>query len=240
MKRLVIVVVLILFAAGVRARESYPANSAAVAAGYTPFEAFHHIMAPAWHQAWLKKNYEALLAAGPKFAEAFVAIEQLKPQLKSEVRRRSFVEQRQLLGKLVVKYAKACEQGDSAVVYQLMPDLHDAFEATAATLLPVSFPEFEGLVITLDIIVGTHLPGNNVKGLVGSTETLLAKMENLIVAPLPTELEAAEDEITPRLEMMRHLVLHMLEALYQNDIKEYIIYATELRVQTDEFIAMYL
>ena len=239
MKRLVIVVVFILIAAGARAQEGCPADRAA-AAGFASFETFHHIMGPAWHQAWPKKDYEALLAAGPKFADAFVAIEQLKPQLKSEVRRRSFVEQRQLLGKLVVKYAKACEQGDSAVVYQLMPDLHDAFEATAATLLPVSFPEFEGLVITLDIIVGTHLPGNNVKGLVGSTETLLAKMENLIVAPLPTELEAAENEIKPRLEMMRHLVLHMLEALYQNDIKEYIIYATELRVQTDEFIAMYL
>ena len=88
--------------------------------------------------------------------------------------------------------------------------------------------------------MGTHLPGNNVEGLDGSTETLLAKMENLIVAPLPTELQAAETEIKPKLEMMRHLVLHMLEALYQSDIREYIIYATELRVQTDEFAALYL
>ena len=239
MKRSVIVVVFILIAAGARAHEDCPADRAATA-GFAPFETFHHIMAPAWHQAWPKKDYEALLAAGPKFVEAFVAIEQLKPHLKSEVRRQSFVEQRQLFGKLIIKYAEACEQADSVLVYQLMPDLHDAFEATAATLLPVSFPEFEGLVITLDIIVGTHLPGNNVKGLVGSTETLLTKMENLIVAPLPTEFEAAEDEIKPKLEMMRHLVLHMLEALYQNNIKEYIIYATELRVQTDEFIALYL
>ncbi len=239
MKRLVIVVVFILFAAGARAQEDCPANRAATA-GFAPFETFHHVMAPAWHQAWPKKDYEALLAAGPKFVEAFVAIEQLKPQLKSEVRRQSFVEQRQLLGKLVVKYAEACEQGDSALVYLLMPDLHDAFEATAATLLPLSFPEFAGLVITLDIIVGTHLPGNNVEGLVGSTETLLIKMENLIVTPLPTELVAAENKIKPKLEMMRHLALHMLEALYQSNIKEYIIYATELRVQTDEFEALYL
>ncbi len=239
MKRLVVVAVLILFPAGVRAQEGCPADRAATA-GFAPFETFHHIMAPAWHQAWPKKDYEALLAAGPKFAEAFVEIEQLKPKLKSEARLQAFHEARQLFAEMVSKFAEACKQGDSAFVYQLMPDLHDAFEATAATLLPASFPEFEGLVITLDIIVGTHLPGNNVEGLVGSTETLLAKMENLIVAPLPSGLEAAEDEIKPKLEMARHLVLHMLEALYQNDIKEYIIYATELRVQTDEFLALYL
>lgn len=238
MKRLVIVTIFVLFAVGARAQEGYPADSAATA-GFVPFETFHHIMAPAWHQAWPKKDYEALLAAGPRFAEAFVAIEQLKPQFTTETQQQAFIKHRKRFAELVEQYAEACQRADSALVYRLMPDLHDAFEATAATLLPVSFPEFEGLVITLDIIVGTHLPDNNVEGLVGSTETLLAKMENLIVAPLPTELEAAEDQIKPKLEMMRHLVLHMLEALYQSNIKEYIIYATELKTQTNEFESLY-
>jgi hypothetical protein len=53
-------------------------------------------------------------------------------------------------------------------------------------------------------------------------------------------LKEQEAEILPRLEMLRQLALHMLQSLYQNDINEYIIYATELKTQSDEFAALYL
>ena len=121
MKRLVIVVVFILFAAGARAQEGYRADSAA-AAGYTPFEAFHHIMAPAWHQAWPKKDYEALLAAGPKFAEAFVAIEQLKPKFKTEARQQAFIKHRKRFAELVKQYAEAGEHAPKKID-RLRPDV---------------------------------------------------------------------------------------------------------------------
>jgi len=239
MKRVVIAVGLLLCSLGARAEESCPADRAADA-GVAAFGAFHHIMAPAWHQAWPNKDYDALLAVGPKFTEAFAAIDKLDPKMKTPARRRTFETERRRFGEFVARYAEACDNGDTALVYKLMPDLHNAFESTAATLLPISFPEFEGLTVTLDLIIQSHFPENNVKGLVGSTETLLAKMETLIGAELPPDLQESKAEIQPKLEMMRQLVLHMLESLYKNNLKEYAIYATELKTQCDEFAALYI
>lgn len=239
MTKTILLSLLILLAPYASAQEGCPADQAAVA-GYVSFEHFHHVMAPAWHTAWPAKDYAALIAAGPEFAEQFAAIEQINPSRVSVVRRPAFIEQRRQFAELVEQYADACRQSDSGLVYELMPDLHNAFEATAATLLPVSYPEFEGLMVTLDLIVQTHLPSRNKVGLVGSTETLRMKMEHLITAPLPEVLIENEDRIRLTLETLRHLVLHMLQAMYQNDIKMYIIYATELKTQSDEFMSVNL
>lgn len=239
MTKTILLSLLILLAPYASAQEGCPADQAA-AAGFVSFEHFHHVMAPAWHTAWPAKDYAALIAAGPKFTERFTAIAQMNPALVPAVRRPAFIQQRQQLAELVKQYADACQQSDSDLVYKLMPDLHSAFEATATTLLPVRFPEFEGLMVTLDLIVQTHLPSRNKVGLVGSTETLRIKMEHLITAPLPDVLTENENRIRSTLEALRHLVLHMLQAMYQDDIKMYIIYATELKTQSDEFISLNL
>ncbi|MDH3889995.1 MAG: hypothetical protein OEV49_02840 [candidate division Zixibacteria bacterium] len=235
MSRKILWCLLMLAAPIASAQEGCSADQAA-ASGYVSFGDFHNIMAPAWHTAWPAKDYAALIAAGPKFTEQFKAIAQMNPEQVSPTRRPSFIEQRQLFAELVEKYANACRQSDSEQVYKLMPDLHTAFEATAATLLPVSYPEFDGLMVTIDLIVQHHLPDRNIEGLVASTETLRTKMEHLIAAELPEALEADEEKLRPALEMLWHLVLHMLQAMYQDDIHEYIIYATELKTQADEFI----
>lgn len=239
MLRTILFAVLVLSAPYAAAQEGCPTDQNATA-GYVSFEHFHHVMAPAWHTAWPARDYVALIAAGPQFTEQFKAIEQLNPELVSPTRRPAFVEQRQQFAELVARYGDACRRSDSGLVYKLMPDLHNAFEATAATLVPVNYPEFEGLMVTIDLIVQTHLPDRNMEGLVGSTETLRTKMEHLVAAPLPETLIENENKIRPTLETLRHLVLHMLQAMYQNDIKEYIIYATELKTQAEEFIAVNL
>ena len=95
-------------------------------------------------------------------------------------------------------------------------------------------------MVTIDSIVQHHLPNRNIEALVASTETLRTKMEHLITAPLPEALTPNEGRIRPTLETLRHLALHMLQAMYQNDIEMYIIYTTELKTQADEFSSMNL
>lgn len=239
MKRTIVFSMLILLAPYASAQEGCPADQAATA-GFVSFEHFHHVMAPAWHTAWPERDFAALLAAGPEFTQLFGAIRQLNPEMVAPVRRSAFIEQRLQFEKLVKQYAAACQHSDSDLVYQLMPDLHNAFEATAATLLPLSYPEFEGFMVTVDLIVQIHLPDRNIEGLVGSTETLRTKMDHLMTSPLPEALANNEEWIRSTLESLRHLVLHMLQAMYQNDIKMYIIYATELKTQSDEFMSLNL
>jgi len=184
MRIFVLVLALSVLTAGLTLGSDEPAGatcpaSRAAEAGFDPFDGFHEVMAPAWHQAWPDSNFAELFAAGPKFQKAFQAVAEMTPRFKSTAREKVFAERRAALGELVQAYAEAAKAEDKDKVYALMPGLHEAFEQAAATLLPVHYPEFEGAVITLNLILETHLPKNNTEGITGSTETLVEKLKAL-------------------------------------------------------------
>ena len=86
-----------------------------------------------------------------------------------------------------------------------MPDVHNAFEQAASALLPVSYPQLEGIIVTIDLIVKKHLPANNTAGIVGSTETLVTKAAALNGKSLPGLLAFDREDIMPTLEHIQQL-----------------------------------
>ncbi len=219
--------------------QTCPADRAAEA-GHNPFGAFHEIMAPTWHQAWPDSNFEALFAAGPKFVEAFKPIAEMKPEFKTKAREQAFTDKRQVFARLVNAYAEAAAAGDKDLVYSIMPDLHDAFEMAAATLLPVDYPQFEGFVITLNLILETHLPKNNTEGIVGSTETLLAKLHALTPETMPVELQDKKDAVAADIAFMHEIVVKMNACCTNNDMATYTDLAKSLDAQVKLFIEKYI
>ena len=217
-----------------------PADRAAKM-GFTAFHDFHKIMAPAWYTAWPDKDYDALLAAGPKFKEAFAGITEMKPTFKTKESYKAFLKARDSFSRIIEMYAAAAKRGDKEGVYNLMPQLHDAFEMTASTLLPVSYPEIEAAVITLNLIMETHLPENNVEGIVGSTETLVARFVVLAdTTTIPDELKERQTEILAEIAAMKKLVLQMKESCDKNDMKHYKEHATELDAKLKGFFEKYI
>jgi hypothetical protein len=217
-----------------------PADQAAQL-GHDPFHTFHKIMAPAWHTAWPEKDYDALLAAGPKFKEAFAGIAKMEPTFKTKDGYKAFLKARDSFSKIVEMYAAAAKRGDKEAVYDLMPQLHDAFEMTASTLLPVSYPEIESVVITLNLIMETHLPKNNMEGIVGSTETLVAKFVVLSdTTTVPDELKEKKKEILAEIAAMKTLALQMKESCDKKDMKQYKEHATELDTKLKGFFEKYI
>ncbi len=223
MKILNYICLVLLFAASAAFanEETCPASRVNGAAG-SPFEAFHEIMAPAWHVAWVEDNYEGLFGAGKEFSERFKHIAILKPAFKLAARRAIFLENRREFAQLVKDYAVACEAHDSSAVHELMPALHNAFEATAATLLPVYYPEFEALVITTNIISETHLPRDDAEGLAGSTETLVRKAALLTAKTLPVELTEFREQILADADKFQETSHKMQAALQKNDRDEFV------------------
>ena len=234
--------ILILFAvaATIAADEATCPASRAADQGFVPFEAFHEVMAPAWHQAWPARDFEALYAAGPEFSRLFKHIAMLKPAFKTSSRRAIFLQRRQEFAQLVKDYQAACLARDSNLVYGLMPPLHEAFEATASALLPVYYPEFDGFVITLNVIMETHLPANNVEGLIGSTETLAMKADGLTRENVPEDLVAVADEVVGWFDRFREKVASMSAALADSDLAVYKQTAGELQILVSEFIAKFI
>ncbi len=220
--------------------EGCPAHRAAKL-GFDAINDFHEIMAPAWHNAWLEKDYNALLAAGPKFKEAFVGIAKLEPTFKIKSCKKEFLKNRDQFAKIVQAYAAAAKKGDQETVYELMPELHDAFEMTAASLLPISYPEMKGVTITLKLIMETHLPKNNMEGIVGSTETLLAKFDVLVdTTTIPSELKEKQSEILTEVAAMKKLALQMKECCDKNDLNKYKKHATNLDTKLKDFFEKYI
>jgi len=217
-----------------------PADRAAEL-GYNPFEAFHKIMAPVWHTAWPDKDYDALLAAGPKFKEAFAGIVKMEPTFKTKGCKKAFLKARDNFSKIIETYATAAEKGDKETVYDLMPKLHDAFEMTASTLLPVSYPEIEAVAATLKLIMETYLPKNNMEGIIGSTDTLLAKFESLTdTTTIPDELQEKKKEILAEIAAMKKLAWQMQECYSKNDMEHYKEHATELDKKLKDFFEKYI
>jgi len=215
-------------------------SSRAAEAGYNPFEEFHAVMAPAWHQAWPDSNFADLFAAGPKFQEAFGKVAEMKPALKSAAREKVFAERRAALGGLVQKYAAAAAAEDKDKVYALMPELHDAFEQAASALLPVHYPEFEGMVVTLNLILETHLPKGNTDGVNGSTETLVEKLKALTPETLPEDLREHEAAIGAEFGAMSELAARMQKCCENRDMETYREHIKTLDGKVKEFIAKYI
>lgn len=222
MKSLTIVLAtLLLLAAGIATEEiGCPADRAAEA-GFEAFGEFHHVMAQTWHVDWPDSNFQALFAAGPEFSKLFKPIAILKPKFKTDTRRDTFLDHRRVFGQVVKDYNAACAKHDSATVYEMMPGLHDAFEAAAGDLLPIPYPELDGIIITTNLISETHLPSKNMDGLVGSTETLLIKAEYLSAETIPTELGEFSDEVMTMHEDVRKLSSLLSKQLASDDIVEY-------------------
>jgi hypothetical protein len=227
-------------AAGEQKGESFCPAQRVAEKGQTVFEEFHQVMAPAWHMAWPKKDFDALFAVAPKFEKKFEAIAELKPELPNERRKAAFTSNRDELGKIVAAYAKAAAEGDQETVYELMPKLHDAFEQTASSLLPVHFPEIESALITTRLILETHLPNNNDEGVTGSTETLVTRVSSLNEEAVPEELHESMDEVTSAFAAMKTVVQDMKKCCDSGDMKEYEVHARNLEEMLQQFVTAYL
>ncbi|MCB2231450.1 hypothetical protein KQH82_12100 [bacterium] len=228
---------LLVWAGGVMAQ--CPGDAAAEQ-GHGAFETFHHVIAPAWHHAYPDEDYDALIAAGPEFKKAFLEIQAMRPEFKSDIKKSHFNECRVDFGEIVDKYAEACAAGDKETVFALMPDLHTAFERTAAALMPVHYKEFEALKVTLGLITDEHLPANNTEGIVGSTETLVTKAASLNEETLPGMLVWSKEDIIQRFQKIQTLAARMKECCDNNDMAGYAEGVTAMKAEVTEFSERYL
>ena len=66
-----------------------------------PSGAFHEVMAPTWHTAYPAKDFDALVAAGPKFDSLFKGIADIQPTMKSAKRKAAFLTHREKFAQMV-------------------------------------------------------------------------------------------------------------------------------------------
>lgn len=208
--------------------------------GFKAFGTFHEVMAPTWHTAYPDKDYDALLAAGPKFDSLFKGIADIQPTMKSVSRKAAFLNHRETFAQMVKAYAAAAKAGLKDSCYVLMPELHEAFEMTASALSPYSYPQLEAAIMTSGIIVEQHIPANNMEGITGSTETLVSKLAALNEETVPAEIKDQASALAKEFQAMNLLAQKMKTSCDQKDMAAYKQQATELNAQLKAAADTYL
>jgi len=220
-------------------KENCPGDQAAEQ-GLNPFGTFHEVIAPAWHQAWPAKDYDALIAAGPKFEEAFQGIAGLSPKFTSEGRQKYFENCRKQLGEIIATYAQAARDGDKEKVYDLLPALHSGFEKTAAATMKIEYKQLDGIAVTMDLIMNKHLPDNNHDGITGSTGTLVTKVDALDEESLPDALTWDKKAVMTDIARLKAIATQMKKCCDSDDMDGYKTHATEFDRKLKAFYETYL
>ena len=221
-------------------QERYCPAHRAAQQGYGAFEEFHRLVASVWHEAWPARDYDALLAAGPHFVKSYGGVEILEPEFKSPTKAKRFEVKRQELKAAIDEYAAAAARGDKEKVYELMPGLHDAFEETAATLLPTEYPQLTGLLTVSETILRHHLPKSNTDGIVGSTETLVLQVGALNQETIPDDLQYFKADLLKQFAALKAKVREAKKCCDVSDMATYKSRLEELHTMVSDMIAQYL
>ncbi|UCC43104.1 MAG: hypothetical protein JSU65_08100 [Candidatus Zixiibacteriota bacterium] len=231
--------ILLLIATSFAGEEECPAAVAA-RAGFSAFHEFHELIAPVWHKAWPEKDFEAMYAAAPKFAAQVGTIIELKPAITNAVRLESFKTSRALLADYVKQYSEAVSEKNQEKVYSILPELHEAFESAAAQLIPIDYPEIQGLMVTVKIIVDRHIPAENSDGIKGSTETLVFKASALTEESIPKRVGDRKKGLLKELEQIKTLVGRLEEFCAEDNMGEYKAVAVDVKNKLQSIIETYL
>jgi hypothetical protein len=241
MKSIAVFLAVMILAAGMAwADEEFCPARRAAKLGHSPFDKFHEILAPVWHKAWPEKDYDALLSAATEFETAFEDVEKHEPTFETEARKTRFENRSKALGEVIKQYAEAAGKGDKEAVYEMMPSLHDAFELAASSLLPVKYPELEGMQITTGVVIKQHIPENNTEGIIGSTETLITQVAALTEESVPDDLVYFKEDLLKRFAGLKDEVSKMKECCDNNDMDGYKEHALALKVLIDDIASTYL
>jgi hypothetical protein len=219
--------------------QTCPSDKAAEA-GVSAFSAFHAVVAPAWHQAYPAKDYDALMKAAPEFEKAFVPVAKLEAKMNNPSRKAAFLLNREDMAKYLKEYVAAAKTGDTNLVYELLPKLHEAFERTSAACIPTAYPEVEGVAITTKLILEKHLPADNAEGIAGSTETLVTRIGGLDEKSIPESLQDKKAELLKEFATWKELAAQMMQCSRNKDMTTYRRLATELGEKVSRFTTTYL
>ena len=204
------------------------------------FDAFHDIMHPAWHEAYPNKDYQAILASGPKFEEAFAQIAPIDPRIPNSIRYTRYASDRKIMSDHVAEFAAACKAKDEQLAYKLLPDLHTAFENAMSQLYPLEFKPIDGILVSVDVILDMHSPSENWDGMAGSTETILMKLDYITDSSFTAEVAPYLERMKAEFKNAGLIAREMAASVEKKDLAAFRTKATALKSMMEAMRENYL
>ena len=181
--------------------------------------AFHEVVYPLWHEAWPKKDVDALVALAPKVDAGVAAI--AKAELPGILRDKkgtweSAVARLKTIG---AEYASASAKKDGPALLAAAESLHAQFERMVRIVRPV-LKELEAFHATLYVLYHRQLDPFALEAVTQSVRTLDDKMVPLSAAKLPERLAAKEETFLAARGALSAAVDEAVATLSRKDEKE--------------------
>lgn len=153
--------------------------------------AFHEVVYPLWHEAWPKKDVDALVALVPKVDAGVEAIS--KAELPGILRDKKATWDAAVsrLKAIAGDYRSAAEKKDGPALLSAAESLHSQFERMVRIVRPV-LKEIEAFHATLYVLIHRQLDPYAPEAVAQSVRTLKEKTGPLLAASLPERLKAKE------------------------------------------------
>lgn len=216
-----------------------PAHQAADK-GIKLLEELHHVMAPAWHEAYPAKNYAALGEAMIKFDAMIPKVKEFTHTFKTTERQDKFDAARTRFIGLVAKGKSSHDAKANEALYALTPDIHTSFEEMAYYLLPLDFPEYSSLLIVVDLMIDTHLKNEDFKAIVTSMEALKIKNGMLQKATLPEDMKSVEKNVAEDIAAIGAMCRDLEEACGSTSSEIIVECLKKLKIICDKFEQDYI
>lgn len=155
--------------------------------------AFHEVVYPLWHDAWPKKDVDALVALEPKVKAGVEAIAKAElPGILRDKKGSWDLAVARLKG-ISGEYAKAAAKKDGPALLAAAESLHAHFERMVRIIRP-ALKELDAFHATLYVLYHRQLQPFALDAVSTSLKTLKEKMGPLSAAALPERLKAKEAE----------------------------------------------
>jgi hypothetical protein len=153
--------------------------------------AFHEVVYPLWHEAWPKKDVDALVAFRPNVESGVDAI--AKAELPGILRDKKATWEKAVarLKAISGEYSAAAGKKDGPALLAAAESLHSQFESMVRIVRPV-LKELEAFHGTLYVLYHRQLDPFALDAVSQSVRTLKEKMGPLAAAALPERLKAKE------------------------------------------------
>ena len=153
--------------------------------------AFHEVVSPLWHDAWPKKDVDALVALTPKVNAGVEAI--AKAELPGILRDKKATWDAAVsrLKAIAGEYRAAAEKKDGPALLAAAENLHSQFERMVRIVRPV-LKELDAFHGTLYVLYHRQLDPFALEAVSQSVRTLKEKTGPLSAAALPERLKAKE------------------------------------------------
>ena len=152
---------------------------------------FHEVIYPLWHDAWPKKDVDALVALTPKVDSGVDAIAKAELPGILRDRKKAWDEAVARLGAIRAEYDAAAAKKDGPALLDAAEKLHAQFEKMVRIVRP-ALKELDAFHGTLYVLYHRQLDPFVLDAVSQSVRTLKEKMAPLSAAALPDRLKAKE------------------------------------------------